>query len=751
MDPVPGTVPLSALLAHREFVRGLARSLVVDDARADDVAQQVWLDAMRRPPPEDRGIGGWLARVVRRRSRDARRSERRHADAIARAAEERTAPAADAVVAHAEVARRLVEEVMALDEPFRTAILLRFYEGLPPREVAARTGVGVETARARVRRGLVRLRERFGAQDRTRGDAWLGALALLAGDPRGGPLARDRADPGTSRSSQGGASHGAAPERRAPRAARPARAPRLLRFAGVAATVAAGAGLVVAALGFWAIGDDGASDGANAGERPGTSSERRGAARARRPAAPRAQRPSESESVSAAGRSLAVPLPLAAPAPPPPPAEDDVAGTWDLVLTRKGWQPEATTGRLVLERDGRTWKGSLAFDVVLHARRYDLEDVGVSASRKLRFSIDEPGAVLRFTGEGSAGALSGTCKWTDCGEFPWTATRADGAVLRFEPGLSFDADLPQGEAEKLGLDGSVLDELIRAAAKDDTDALVVVKDGKVVAERTFGRPAGEIHLMSVTKAITALALVREIEDGRIRSLDEPVSAFLPGWDEGDRAQVTLRHLVSHTSGIRHGKTAKELNEARDKVAYVTSLPVDHAPGTRHEYNNEAVALLGGIVRRSVGWPLDQVVKERILEPCGVSHFSWDRDEAGNALAYANLAMTARDLARVGVMLANEGKGLGAGRALAPASVKRLAAPTTSLRKDQALLWMLSGEEKSKSGQALFHTGWLGQWFVVHPKSNLVAVRLRRWKDDDGAARREYEAGGFGSRVAALVR
>ena len=728
MGDVPRTVPIESLLEHRGFVRGLARSLAADDARADDVTQQTWLDALRRPPREDRGVAGWLARVVRRRARDTWRSERRLADAVARAAEERSSPPADRVVERAEIARCLVEAVMSLDEPFRTAILLRFYEGLPPREVAARTGVPVETARARVRRGLDRLRERFGADDPERGASWLGALAVVGADE-----ANDAPSPRLARGSS----------RRAPTA-------HALRVAGVAATVAVGVGLAGAVVALW-MGDDGSDssgggDGVETASVPATSRP----SRTRRSPTARAERPREPALAPAAAAHAVAPK-VPALAAPPPPAEDDVAGTWDLVMTRKGWQPEATTGRLVLERDGKSWKGSLTFDVVLNARRHELTDVKASSPRKLSFSIEETGADLRFRGESAGGSLSGTCKWKDCGDFPWTATRADGPPVPFEPGLTFDPDLPQGDAAKLGLDPAALEEMIRAAAKDDTDALVVVKDGKLVAERTFGRPPGEIHVMSVTKAITALALVKAIEDGKIRSLDDPVSAFLEGWDERPRSDVTLRHLVSHTSGLLPGKTAKELNEAKDKVAYVTSLPFAAEPGTRWQYNNEAVALLGGIVGKFSLEGLDGYAKPRIFRPCGVEHFAWDRDEAGNTFAYANLSMTARDLARVGWMVANDGKSSTNQRVLTPESIRLLGTPTTTLRREQALLWNLTGEPESKAGQALFHTGWLGQWIVVHPKARLVAVRLRRFKDDAGAARTEFEAGRFAARTAALVK
>src|SRR5207248_2086463 len=76
--------------------------------------------------------------------------------------------------------RRLTREVMELDEPYRSAIILRFFEGLMPREIGARTGVPAETARTRVNRGLATLRERLDAEH-SGAQSWRALLVPIAG------------------------------------------------------------------------------------------------------------------------------------------------------------------------------------------------------------------------------------------------------------------------------------------------------------------------------------------------------------------------------------------------------------------------------------------------------------------------------------------------------------------------------------------------------------------------------------------
>ena len=163
-QPVQGaasTTSIEALLVHREWLRGLASRLVADPSRADDVAQQAWLTALERAPKQVRHPRAWLATVLRSWVLRDARSESRRRVRESSVARRDVGPATIDVVARAEWHRRVVNLVMELDEPYRTTVLLRFHEGLPPREVAARTGTPVETVRTRVRRGLERIRRRL--------------------------------------------------------------------------------------------------------------------------------------------------------------------------------------------------------------------------------------------------------------------------------------------------------------------------------------------------------------------------------------------------------------------------------------------------------------------------------------------------------------------------------------------------------------------------------------------------------------
>jgi RNA polymerase sigma-70 factor (ECF subfamily) len=178
--------PLDELLARRDWVRRFARTLAHDDATADDLAQDTMLAAIEHPPREAAAPAGWLRRVLLRRAMNRARGERRRDEREALRAMPPASPSPADVVSTAESHRRVVEAVLALEEPYKTTVLLRFFEDLPPREVAARMGVPVETVRARVRRAVERLRERLDEEHGGRRAVW---LAPLLADGRGVPHA----------------------------------------------------------------------------------------------------------------------------------------------------------------------------------------------------------------------------------------------------------------------------------------------------------------------------------------------------------------------------------------------------------------------------------------------------------------------------------------------------------------------------------------------------------------------------------
>lgn len=175
---------IESLLAEREWVRNLAASLVADPNRADDVAQDAWLAAVTRPPEDGSSPRGWLGAVVRNWAKRSYRGDARRRLREMAAARPESMPSAAEMVARAEAHRHVVDAVIALAEPYRSTVLARFFEDMPPREIARRMEVPVETVRTRLKRGLAQLRERLDAKYGGDGRSWgiaLGPLAVKGG------------------------------------------------------------------------------------------------------------------------------------------------------------------------------------------------------------------------------------------------------------------------------------------------------------------------------------------------------------------------------------------------------------------------------------------------------------------------------------------------------------------------------------------------------------------------------------------
>lgn len=171
------------LLLDDAFARRIAIGLLHDRERADDLVQEAWLEILEKRPPGISNPRGYLRLLLRRlsfrkRREESRRKERERASIRSTAVGETAA-----LVARAEIHRFTVTAVLALDEPYRSTILLRFYEDLTPAEIAARSGIPVETARTRLKRALLMLRARLEDEGRDWREEWAVALTGASGWP----------------------------------------------------------------------------------------------------------------------------------------------------------------------------------------------------------------------------------------------------------------------------------------------------------------------------------------------------------------------------------------------------------------------------------------------------------------------------------------------------------------------------------------------------------------------------------------
>jgi len=149
------------VLEHAAHVRALAGRLVFDGTRADDLEQETWLAALKNAPRAMTSPRGWLARIAQRRAAHDWHAESRRAVRERAHAREESVASSEEILEREETRSELVRAVLALEEPYRSALVAQFLEERAPSVAARRRGVPVETQRTHVKRGIAILRERL--------------------------------------------------------------------------------------------------------------------------------------------------------------------------------------------------------------------------------------------------------------------------------------------------------------------------------------------------------------------------------------------------------------------------------------------------------------------------------------------------------------------------------------------------------------------------------------------------------------
>lgn len=172
-------------------------------------------------------------------------------------------------------------------------------------------------------------------------------------------------------------------------------------------------------------------------------------------------------------------------------------------------------------------------------------------------------------------------------------------------------------------------------------AILVVDGGRVVYERAFGlanmelgvpnRTTTRFEIASMTKPMTAIAIMQLVQEGRIR-LDGKVSDYLPWYPSESGRRITIEQLLNHTSGIRQDIAFDDPSPGAEVVAAINTdllsndslvkliarRPLRFEPGAGYGYSSDAYAVLGAIVEHVTGQPYWRALRERVLARAGMS-------------------------------------------------------------------------------------------------------------------------------------
>lgn len=230
-----------------------------------------------------------------------------------------------------------------------------------------------------------------------------------------------------------------------------------------------------------------------------------------------------------------------------------------------------------------------------------------------------------------------------------------------------------------------LQRLAERSRDTGSNAVIVYSRGKIIFEYHSDKKREPIYLMSCVKSIAALAVGEAIAEGKIESIDEPVADFYPEWHQGRKEAITIRHLLTQTSGLQHTGTGAEVYNVPDSVRLALAAELTTAPGSAFSYNNKALNLLSGIIHVATGSPLEIYVRDHFLAPMSITDWKWEKDEAGNAYAMSDLALKAEDFVKFGLLVLQ--KGMWQGKQLVPSSwVEQLGQQSQPYEPLYGLLW-----------------------------------------------------------------
>lgn len=279
-----------------------------------------------------------------------------------------------------------------------------------------------------------------------------------------------------------------------------------------------------------------------------------------------------------------------------------------------------------------------------------------------------------------------------------------------------------------------------------TKAVVVVRDGKVIAERytTGYGPQTPIHGWSMTKSVTNALIGVLVQKGRLR-VDEP--APVAAWAKpGDpRHAITIDNLLRMSSSLDIGQSlsigvrdavdpsSQMLFAQPDMARYIEGRPLLAKPGERFTYANGNTLLLSRIVRDEAGGTGDAVLRfmhRELFDKLGLEHATFEQDAAGTPIGSSHMFATPRDWARFGLLYLNDGV-VGGERILPKgwADYSATLTPGSDPYGYGAGFWTNRGGSSGAKNRphmpadSYFARGAHGQYTIIIPSARMVIVRM----------------------------
>ncbi|MFB6230300.1 MAG: glycoside hydrolase family 3 N-terminal domain-containing protein [Salinibacter sp.] len=394
-----------------------------------------------------------------------------------------------------------------------------------------------------------------------------------------------------------------------------------------------------------------------------------------------------------------------------------------------------------------------------------------------------PGAILAAYGTGDVSQRAAAQALTGGAGTPGRLPVTIPGMAEKDSGIPLDPVSPRhGFPESVGMDGRQLarvDTLLRSAMLDGAfpGATMAVGRGPAIVKLsghgyyTYDQkkpvtPSAQYDLASLTKVVATTTAAMLLYESDSLKLDAPVARYLPDFAQNGKGAVTVRQLLTHSSGLKPYLGPEERGPTRAAILdTIMAQPLTYTPGTTYKYSGLNMITVMRIVETISGQSFDTFCERRIFEPLGMHntgfravdsspdsnvvpttdtsgtrfqgtvHDPMARD-MGGVSGNAGLFSTAPDLARFGYMLVHEGR-IDGRQFLEPETIETFTARADVPNSTRALGWDTKSQEGYSSAGDEFsassfgHTGYTGTSFWVDPEQDLFLILLtnRVYPDD----------------------
>lgn len=281
--------------------------------------------------------------------------------------------------------------------------------------------------------------------------------------------------------------------------------------------------------------------------------------------------------------------------------------------------------------------------------------------------------------------------------------------------------------------------LIDASVKSNSSRVIIFKNEDKIMDICNKNDLNKmIQSYSITKSFLAFAIIFLIQDGKLKTTRCKISDYIESWRYGDKKKITIYDILTHTSGLNAYWDFDKFT-GYDPESQIFRYPTDakmlsnqicktKETGKQWEYNNTATQIICTIVKIISGLEIDDYLDKKIFKPLDIKKYKWKRDKLGNPYGPFGLSLNIESYFKIGQLIINKGYYKGKNiinnkllnemlkKRVDYKMVKKDKSMKYTTRVDYGLSWWIYKDFK-------YANGYLGQYFVINRKKNIIALRL----------------------------